>query len=145
VQQPTFAPEPSFDVRGSRRNGIECLFLVGDLDVGSAPALQRELDAVAHPGCALVLDLGALESIDRFGLHALGRAAEHAGREAWRLCIVNASAAVRHAFDVAGAEHLLSGTDVSDLLDTDDAHWSPMSLPPLPGQRARRRSRNGRR
>lgn len=142
MQQPNVAPEATLDVRGERQNGIDRLFVEGELDVFTAPILQRELDTVVHTGGALILDLSDLTFIDRFGLHFLERAAEYAGREGWHLSIVNCQGAVRQVFETAGTDHLLSETDTSDLLDTGNGESAP--LPSLLRQRESRQRQEGR-
>jgi len=138
VLNPSSAPEVPFVVRCSRRNGIDRLFLVGVLDRSSVLMLEGELDAVGREAGALVLDLRELTSIDRWGLHTLERVAQRSHPAAPRLCIVNGRGSVLDAFEAAGMSDLLSGTDVSDLLDAGDGEWSPISLPPLPERRVDR-------
>ena len=133
---PSSAPDIRFAVGCSRRNGIVRLSLVGVLDHDSVLTLEGELNAVAHAGGALVLDLRELTSIDRWGLHTLERVARRSDSGASRLHIVNAHGPVLDAFEAAGMGDLLGGADLSDLLDTGDGTWSPISLPPLPGRRA---------
>ena len=134
MRQQNDSVDPTLAVRGERRNGIDRLFVTGELDIFTAPILQREIDDVAHTGGALVLDLSDLTFIDRFGVRVLERAAEHAGRESWKLCIVNGQADVRHVIETARADHLLSANDVSEFVDSGEADWSPISLPTLLGQ-----------
>lgn len=134
MRQQNDSLEPALAVRGVRRNGIDRLFVSGELDIFTAPILQREIDDVAHAGGALILDLRDLTFIDRFGVRVLERAAEHAGREVWKLCIVNGQADVRHVIETARADHLLSANDVSEFVDEGDEDWSPISLPTLLGQ-----------
>jgi anti-anti-sigma factor len=136
VQQPIDLNEIRFFVRGGRRNGIDRLFLIGDLDRSSVLLFESELIAVAHDGGAVVLDLRDLTSVDAWGLRALLRVANRAGRDSWRFAIVNARDLVLEAFEGAGIEHLLSGIDLSELLDAGDGRWSEISLPAFLGQRA---------
>jgi anti-anti-sigma factor len=133
MQQPNIAPEATLDVRGERRNGVDRLFLGGELDVFTAPILQREIDSVARSDGALILDLGDLTFLDWVGLRSLERAAEYAGRDGWTLSIVNCRSDLRHVFEMAEADHLLSETDMSGLPDTGDGEPAP--LPSLLGQR----------
>jgi anti-anti-sigma factor len=140
LQQAIEAPETRLAVRGGRRNGIDRLFLIGELDRSSVLMLESELVAVARKGGAVVIDLHELTSIDAWGLRALERAARRAGPDSWRLAIVNARGLVLEAFAEAGVERLVSGVDLSDLLDGGDGRWSPISLPPFPGQRAGQRA-----
>lgn len=132
---PNIASDARFAVRGDRRSGIDRLSVAGELDVVAAPFLQQGLDAVVHAGGALILDLRDLTFMDGIGLRTVERAAEYARRDAWRLCIVNCQDAVRDVFETAGTDHLLSGTHVSDLLDSGDGGWSPIPLPGAAGQR----------
>jgi anti-anti-sigma factor len=136
VQQPIDPHETYFAVRGGRRNGIDRLFLIGDLDRSSVLLFESELIAVAHDGGAVVLDLRDLASVDAWGLRALQRVANRAGRDSWRFAIVNARDLVLEAFEGAGIGHLLSGIDLSELLDAGDGRWSEISLPAFLGQRA---------
>lgn len=133
--QQASAEDTRFTIRGARRNGIDRLFLIGDLDRSGVLLLESELVGMAYENCALVLDLRDLASIDRWGLRTLERAMQRARRRTWRLSIVNGRGPVRDAFDRAELAHLLSGSTLSDLLDAGDGEWSPVSLPPLLGQR----------
>jgi anti-anti-sigma factor len=135
MQQASADDTTRFTIRGARRNGIDRLFLIGDLDRSGVLVLESELVGVAYENFALVLDLRGLDSIDRWGLRTLERAMERARRRTWRLSIVNGRGPVRDAFDRAGLAHLLSGSTLSDLLDTGDGEWPPVSLPPFLGRR----------
>jgi anti-anti-sigma regulatory factor len=144
VQQPIDLNEIRFFVRGGRRNGIDRLFLIGDLDRSSVLLFESELAAVAHEGGAVVIDLRDLTSVDAWGLHALERAAaRRAGPDSLRFAIVNARDRVLEAFEGAGIEHLLSGIDLSELLDAGDGRWSEISLPAFLGHRAGAQGRRG--
>ena len=123
----------TFAVRGERRNGIDRLLVAGALDVSTAPVLQRDLDALLHPGGALVLDLCGLTSIDQVGLQTLERAVQFAAGKACRLCIVNGHGAVRDAFVMARIDYLLSPIDLADLLDPTDERWVQIRCRPSPG------------
>lgn len=135
MQEPGEASDIRFTVHGTRRNGIDRLFLIGDLDRSSVLILESELVDVAHPGGAIVLDLRDLTSIDTWGLRILERAMQRVGGSTGRLSIVNGHGPVIEAFDSAGLGYLVSGTDLSDLLDGGDGEWSPVSLPPFLGRR----------
>lgn len=141
MQNPIDTPEARFAVHGDRRNGVDRLSLVGELDRSNVSTLEDELEGIAHAGGALVLDLRDLDSVDPDGVRALEATAQHAGQDGWWLFIVNSQDPIRHAFELAGADMLLSETDVSDVLASGDGGWSPMSLPPLSGERKIRRLR----
>jgi len=87
--------------------------LVGALDLPSVLILECELNAVAHAGEALVLDLRELTSIDRWGLHTLERVAR-----CWDppVSIVNGRGLVLDAIEAAGISDLL-GESESNLPD----------------------------
>ncbi|HEX9299182.1 MAG TPA: STAS domain-containing protein [Actinomycetota bacterium] len=138
MQNTNVAAETGFAIRGDRRIGIVRLFVSGTLDAFTVPILERELDAVAYPGGALILDLGDVIAIDRFGLDALEAAGQRANRDGWRLSVVNSNDAVRRVFEASGDDQLLSATDVSHLLDAGDGEWSPIPLPPILERPARR-------
>ena len=135
VQNRIDTPRSRFVVRGDRRNGVDRLSLVGDLDRDNLSTLEGELEGVTHAGGALIIDLRELESVDDDGVRALEETAMHAGEVGWWLFIVNSRRLVRDAFERAGADMLLSDTDVSEILASGDGEWSPTSLPALPRER----------
>lgn len=141
MQQADGAKDTTFAVRGARRNGIDRLFLIGELDRNNVLFLESELVGVTHPGGAVVVDLRDLVSIDAWGLRTLERASQRTGPDAWRLSIVNGHGLVLDAFEQAGIGDLLSGPDFSDLLDAGEGEWSPISLPAFLGQRVSNRPR----
>jgi anti-anti-sigma regulatory factor len=141
VQNRIDIPDPRFAVHGDRRNGVDRLSLVGELDRNNLFTFELELEGVAHAGGALIIDLRELDAVDGVGVHALERAAMQAGQDGWWLFIVNSRSLVREAFERAGVDMLLSDMDVSEVLASGDGEWSPTSLPPLPGERKIRRLR----
>jgi anti-anti-sigma factor len=141
VQQPKADLDTRFAVLATRRNGIDRLSLIGELDRSTVLILESELVSVAHPGGAIVLDLGDLTSIDAWGLRTLERVAQRAGGNRGRLSIVNAHGAVLEAFEEAGVGYLLGGSALSELLDSGDGEWSPVSLPPFLRRRITSRPR----
>jgi anti-anti-sigma factor len=141
VQQPKADLDARFAVLGTRRNGIDRLSLIGELDRSTVLILESELVSVTHPGGAIVLDLGDLTSIDAWGLRTLERVAQRAGGSRGRISIVNGHGVVLEAFERAGVGYLLSGPDLSELLDAGQGGWSPVSLPPFLGRRVSARPR----
>jgi len=135
VQESTAVDETRFAVRASRRNGIDRIVLIGELDRTSVLVLERELLGIAHAGWAVILDLRDLTSIDRWGLRTLERAAQRAVPSSWRLSIINGRGPVLDAFEEAGIDHLLSGPNLPELLDGGDGEWSAIS-PQLLAERA---------
>jgi anti-anti-sigma regulatory factor len=135
VLNPSSAPDVRFTIRRTRRNGIDRLSLVGALDRDSVLVLEGELNAVARAGGALILDLRELTSIDRWGLHTIERVARRLDPCTSRIYIVNGDGPVSEALETAGMGDLLTGSDLSELLDAGDGTWSSTSLPPFPAQR----------
>jgi anti-anti-sigma factor len=136
MRDPGETPEARLAVLGDRRNGVDRLSLIGELDGSTASLLEAELDDVAHAGGAVVLDLHHIESVEPEAVEALEEMGRRAGDGGWLLFIVNVHEPVRDAFEREGADELLSD-DVVDLLSSADGDWAPISLPPLPGQRTR--------
>jgi ABC-type transporter Mla MlaB component len=134
VQTPSSAETDRLVIQGDRRNGFERMVLAGVLDRSSVLVLEGELSAIMRTPVALILDLRGLRSIDRWGVHALDGATRHADRCGSRLFIVS-QGLVLLALQAAGIRNLLSGADMSDLLESDGGAWTPVSLPPLPEQR----------
>jgi len=140
VSNPSSAADVRFAVSRSRRNGIDRLSLVGALDRASVLTLEGELNSLTGAGGALVIELRGLTSIDRWGLHTIERIARRSnGDDPHVYIVVDGDGPVVDAFEAAGIGDLLSGADVSDLLDAGDGEWSPISPPPFPGRRADRR------
>lgn len=74
---PLVARELSITRREDARGLV--LALAGDLDLGSAPRLERSVnDALAEPHARLVLDLGSLTFVDSTGVTALIKAKQRA-------------------------------------------------------------------
>ena len=137
MQNLTIEPESvRFAVVGDRRNGVDRLSLIGTLDRDTVALLESEVDGVAHPGGAVVLDLLNLASVDRaavFALEAMARVATEGG---WLLLLVHCREPGLEVFERAGALGLLS-SDVSDVLSAGDGDWEPISLPRSPRRRGR--------
>lgn len=82
---------------------VACIELRGELDVATAPVLERALAAVPLEGSA-VLDLHALDLIDTAGMRAV-LSAHRRLRE--RLRIIPAPEQLQRVFRVSGLEHTL--------------------------------------
>ena len=137
MQNLTIEPEDvRFAVVGERRNGVDRLSLIGTLDRDAVVLLESEVDGVAHPGGAVVLDLLNLASVDLAAVFALEAMARVAAEKGWLLFLVHCREPSLEVFARAGALGLLS-SDVSDVLSAGDGDWEPISLPPVPWQRAR--------
>lgn len=86
--RPAGLDDPLFGFEVARENGSVVVTLRGELDLASAPDLQRELLALLEaPVTDVTLDLGELTFLDSSGLGALYRARQQAdaGNVALRL------------------------------------------------------------
>jgi hypothetical protein len=135
VQSPSSAETDRLVFRGERRNGFDRIVAAGVLDRSSMLLLEGELSAIMRTEVALILDLRGLTSIDRWGIHTLDRATQRADACGSRLFIIS-EGPVLVALEAAGIGNLLSGANLSDLFESDGGAWTPVSLPPLPEQRA---------
>jgi len=95
-------PEP-LSICQRRENAVHRLTPIGELDLATAPRLERAFDAVLNDRGAetIVVDLTELSFFDSTGVHLLLRmhAACHDGD---RLRIINGSRAVARVLDLAG-------------------------------------------
>jgi anti-sigma B factor antagonist len=109
-------------IRRSREGGLLRLTPVGELDLATAPLLEREFDLVVGDNEVrmIVLDLTELGFIDSTGLHLLLRMSA-ACEEADRLRVVNGSRAVVRLLDVSGVRHLLP------IITSDDDPLAPLA------------------
>src|SRR5579864_9143854 len=80
-------PPPAFEIRESRVDGWLRLSVTGELDLGSAPALDDRLAGLRARKLPVTLDLSRLEFIDSTGLHLLIRAFAEAKADDWELQI----------------------------------------------------------
>ena len=96
-------PPPEFDVAvGEDAGGVRTLRPVGELDIGSAPRLERALLEGREPGDVVILDLARLEFIDSTGLRVIVHAVDTARRERWDLRLRHGPTAVRRVFEISG-------------------------------------------
>jgi anti-anti-sigma factor len=82
--------------------GIGTVRPAGELDIGTAPRLERALLEGRSAGDRVVLDLGRLEFIDSTGLRVIVQAVEEARRGRWELRLRHGPRAVRRVFEIAG-------------------------------------------
>jgi anti-sigma B factor antagonist len=96
-------PATSFDVDERRGGGAERVVRpTGELDLATAPALERVLLDGRVTGDVVVLDLADLEFLDSTGLRVIVRAAEAARRDGWELRLRPARPEVQRIFDLTG-------------------------------------------
>ena len=115
-------------VRSTREGGVERLTPIGELDIATAPTLERAFTGVFGDDNVrmIVVDLTELAFMDSSGLHVVLRMAE-ACKDADRLRVINGSRSVERLLDVSG---------VRDRLPIIASHRDPLA--PLPSRPSRR-------
>jgi anti-sigma B factor antagonist len=98
------APPPDeFTVEAGRgAGGVLTLRPTGELDIATAPKLERALHDGRRPGDEVVVDLAGLEFVDSTGLRVIVHAVEAARRDGWDLRLRHGPPAVRRVFEIAG-------------------------------------------
>ena len=96
------APVPGqLVIEKSRDADTVVLALSGELDLASAPMLERELrEAEATGPRRIVIDLGGLAFMDSTGLQALLRARERANNDGHQLSLRRAPHQVQRVFEL---------------------------------------------
>ncbi len=98
---------PSLRVRVVRDVGDVVVAPSGEIDIASAPVLERELRALAvERDERLVIDLRAVDFLDSSGLRLLIALRNTAKRAGWRLVVVPGPARVQRIFDLTGTRGL---------------------------------------
>jgi anti-sigma B factor antagonist len=95
-------PVPGALTIQSRREGdVLLVSLAGELDLASAPDLERELQAGENTGPSrVVIDLGGLGFMDSTGLQALLRARERANEAGYALALRRGPHQVQRVFEL---------------------------------------------
>jgi anti-sigma B factor antagonist len=97
------APIAGFDVaEEAPAPGERTVRPAGELDIATAPHLERALLNGRRAGETVILDLGGLTFIDSTGLRVIVRGAEAARRDGWTLAIRPGPPPVQRIFDLAG-------------------------------------------
>lgn len=89
--------------------GVRAIAICGELDLSTAPELERALDAAVAAGVSILLDLSTCEFIDSTGIAMIVRAQQRladgdgdgAGR---RVVICSGNEQVRRVLEVTGLE-----------------------------------------
>jgi anti-sigma B factor antagonist len=87
--------------------GERVIFLRGELDIGSAPDLQRALLRSRPAQQRVVLDLSELKFMDSTGLRVLLRARAAAEEGRWEIFMRNVPANIQRLFDMTGVHEAL--------------------------------------
>jgi anti-anti-sigma factor len=103
-------PEFAVDV-DEAGGGERTLRPTGELDIGSAPKLERALLEGRAPGDRVVLDLSGLEFIDSTGLRVIVHAVSAAAADGWELRLRHGRRAVRRVFEISGVAEALPFED----------------------------------
>jgi anti-sigma B factor antagonist len=96
------APVPGqLVIEKTQEHDAVVLVLSGELDLASAPMLERELrEAEAAGPARVVIDLGGLAFMDSTGLQALLRARERANTNGHQLALRRAPHQVQRVFEL---------------------------------------------
>jgi anti-sigma B factor antagonist len=93
--------------------GATTIALVGELDMGTASVLERQMALVETDGSVeITIDLRGLTFIDSSGLHAFLAARDRAKTNGRRLIFTGANSSVRRLFELIGQESLLNDVEV---------------------------------
>ncbi len=107
---------PTFAIHESSVDGWVRLRLTGELDLGSAPALELRLGRLRALNRAVSLDLSELEFIDSTGLHILIGAFSEATTHDWKFQIEGeVSPQVMRLFKLVHLEDLVSNGEADEL------------------------------
>jgi len=107
-------PAP-FEVKADRLDGgLRAIFVSGELDMNTAPQLERELDeALAEPTASVLIDLCECEFIDSTGIALIVRSWQRLDRDAGgegrgRLVLCSHNHQVRRLLQITGVESQIS-------------------------------------
>jgi anti-sigma B factor antagonist len=97
-------PMGSLRIRRARDEHGVVLELSGEIDLSSAPELERELSAIEDqkPG-RILIDLGNVSFMDSTGLALMLRAQQTAQANGHLLCLRPGSSQVQRLFEITGA------------------------------------------
>ena len=95
--------DPTFSIDEDAGDGDERIVrLRGELDIHSAPDLERVLLRSRPAGQRVVLDLSGLEFMDSTGLRVLLRARSAADEGRWQVFVRDVPPTIRRLFDMTG-------------------------------------------
>ena len=92
------------EVEGPDRDGRCTVQLSGELDIATAPRVQRAIARTFALGCTrtLTIDMSRLAFIDSSGLAAIVHAAGLCERTGCELAVIRGAEAVHRVFEVSG-------------------------------------------
>ncbi len=99
-------------IRASREDGALLLALYGELDLATAPLLQRKLEMIASQRPAhVVVDLSGLQFLDSTGLHALVSVHRGWSAEGRTFTLIRGPRAVQRVFELTETDRLFDFED----------------------------------
>jgi anti-anti-sigma factor len=99
---PTAVQQP-LNVRTAHRQGVYVVAPYGELDLATAPEVQRELERAERSDAAeIVLDLGGLTFIDSTGIRMVLHADARSRMDGNRLRLLPGRDRVHHVFELCG-------------------------------------------
>jgi anti-anti-sigma factor len=100
--------DATFSIAEDAGDGDERIIrLRGELDIHSAPDLERALLRSRPPGQRVVLELSGLEFMDSTGLRVLLRARSAADEGRWQVFVRDVPPTIRRLFDMTGVHDAL--------------------------------------
>ena len=103
-------PDADFSVLTEHEGNGFIVSLFGELDVATAPRLEKQLKRLQWAGAAaIVVDLSGLDFIDSSGMHALMRAQRRDTKD--RLRLLRGPRRVHRVFELTGTDDLLNFVD----------------------------------
>jgi anti-sigma B factor antagonist len=98
-----FRPPAAFSATATRHGDAVVIALTGELDVATAPQLERAVPPL-RPGDTLVIDLRGLDFMDSSGLHELMRLDVASRADGWSLAVVRGGPGVQRILDLVRLE-----------------------------------------
>ncbi len=107
-------PRPRVDVTTSERPGSTLVEVEGEIDLSTAPQLQRALLASAEGSPEVVVDLRGVTFIDSTGVGVLFRVSKQVAAAGGEVRLVCGPGAVRRVLKVSGLDRLVPVADGPD-------------------------------
>ena len=105
-----------FDVRTHEREGWTVVAVVGEVDLGTIPALRQHLDACA--GDRVALDLSGVDHFDPLGFGVVIAGSLRARRRGASFAVICPEGRPRELFAESGLDQILTVADtLADLQD----------------------------
>jgi anti-anti-sigma factor len=90
-------------------NGVKVVQIEGELDTGSSPEAQKQLDQLREQGAKkILLDLAKLDFISSAGLRVLLATAQELKQDGGDLRVCSLNETVKEVFDISGVSTLLT-------------------------------------